>query len=135
MVNMEQLLLDEQREEFQLLFPTKDIPFFSYETGEYKNSEYQKLWAAFLVIDKSKRDSMKDVLSKLNVAKDDYLSVANKYQTLLIDLAPTLTPSQIKMIGDRTGSWFVSFEDGTYIVRHDPRDTKEGLWENIKPRD
>lgn len=40
------------RDRFQSMFPTKDIPWMSTKTGCYRNMEYQRLWEAFLVINR-----------------------------------------------------------------------------------
>lgn len=76
---------------------------------------------------------IKELESKIAALRIDYKNMVNGYQTLLIDLAPHLQPDQIHMVTSRAGNWFVATPDGKYLIRHDPRDNENGLWENRKP--
>lgn len=63
---------------------------------------------------------------KVEALRLDYKTMVEQNMGLIIDLAPTFSDEQLRMVGGRTGSWFVVLEQTTplYFIRYDPRTDK-----------
>jgi hypothetical protein len=61
-----------------------------------------------LIADQTKK--IADLEERIDELRDDYKKMVEGYMGLIIDLAPTLSVDKLRMVGGRTGNWFVVME-------------------------
>lgn len=105
-----------------LINDTPCSPNWSYDTVYRFKSKVPQIDPKDKVIS-DQADEIITLKEKIEELRSDYKKMVEQNMGLIIDLAPTLTDDQLRMVGGRTGSWFVVIEQTkpVYIVRYDPR--------------